>query len=378
MTFKILGETTDLRTNTVVIYAQMNINEYLSLVGEDFDKFAIQRPRQKHKAYKRMKSDISSGALLPPITLAVDPEIVPSILNLRDRDDQYEYIQALFRPGQVSILDGLQRTYTLKDLLVEGAQFREDHTLLVEFWLERNFKHLIYRIIVLNAGQKPMTMRHQIEILFSTFKKKLESDIPNLELLQEKDEARRTRSRKFTLDKIVSSYQSYLTKSPEIQKENIVAQQLVEEDILSDSEENFGLKFDMYERYLDFYAQLDDEICRVYDGSLGTGIMKGTLWFGNENVINAFFAAVADFGATDERLRRVDTAIFLLLDLLRSVPPGSDPLSLGKLQDIIQGFNTRKVNVGFATRKLLFSSFKEFFRDEGETPLGSLWAIEAE
>src|SRR5688572_2623825 len=61
----------DLRTKTYVLYAQASITDYLKLVGSDFDTFEIQRNRQKHRFYQRMKNDIQSGALLPAITLAV-------------------------------------------------------------------------------------------------------------------------------------------------------------------------------------------------------------------------------------------------------------------------------------------------------------------
>jgi hypothetical protein len=64
--------------------------------------------------------------------------------------------------------------------------------------------------------------------------------------------------------------------------------------------------------------------------------------------------------------------------MLAARPAGEDPLQLGVLQSVIQGIETKKTNVGYATRKLLFNSFKEFFREAGEKALGDLWASEAE
>ena len=123
---------------------------------------------------------------------------------------------------------------------------------------------------------------------------------------------------------------------------------------------------------------MDEEICRVYDGGLGSGILTGTNWFGSENVMNSFFAAIADFSSLPARAGRIDNALIALMRDLKSVQVGTDPLGLTTLQDIIQGFNTRKVNVGFATRKLLTACFKEFFREDGERPLREFWAYEAE
>ncbi|MDP3445398.1 MAG: hypothetical protein Q8T08_21275, partial [Ignavibacteria bacterium] len=129
--------------------------------------------------------------------------------------------------------------------------------------------------------------------------------------------------------------------------------------------------------YLQLYADLDVEICRVYIGDKAKGIPSGTLWFGSENVMISFFAAVADFGVTTERKERIIKSISKLRLLLTFSQSGEDPLGLEILQKISQGFPTRKINVGTATRKLMFSSFKEFFRSEGDQSLKDCWIAEA-
>ncbi len=378
MQINIIGQATDFRTNTPVIYAQMSIPDYLKLVSEDFDKFAIQRRREKHKAYVRMKNDIIKGGLLPSITLAVNPSRVAELLPLSKQEQLDDLAVALTVPGQVNILDGLQRTYILHDLAREGFEFKEGQKLSLEFWLEAQVQNLIYRIIVLNAGQKPMSMRHQIEVLFSTFKEIFEREIPNIELYQERDVMRRNRARKYSLERLVTAYQCFLTKSPEIQKENVVAQQIMEENILSESEEILGEQFSLFQGYLRKYADIDEDLCRIYDGSRGSSIPTGTNWFGSENVMNAFFAAMSDFGSTEQRRTRIDSALERLRAVLQGSNPGEDPLGLSVFQDVVQGFNTRKVNVGFATRKLLFQVFKEYFRDAGDTQLRDFWTREAD
>ena len=378
MIINVIGKAIDIRTTTTVVYAQMNIADYLDLVGDDFDKFAIQRRREKHKAYPRLRADIIAGALLPTITLAVQPDRVKDIMPYIEPNDDIGLAKALAEQGIVNILDGLQRTYILQELKSSGVVFKDGQKLLLEFWLEPNINNLIYRIIVLNAGQKPMSMRHQIEVLFATFKELLEKEVLGLELFKENEGSRRTKAKKYSFERIVTAYQSFLSKTPEIQKENIVAQHLVEEDILSESEEQLSDKYEAFKKYIRMYTELDEEICKIYDGSLGSGVLTGTIWFGSENVMNSFFAAIADFGSSKERLQRIDSAFLLLKEMLSSADVGSDPLGLKTLQDVIQGFNTRKVNVGFATRKLLATCFKEFFREEGQRRLSEIWAYEAE
>lgn len=369
MPLEILGEATDVRTGTRVIYAKSDIRSYIDLVGDNFDEFNIQRRRVKHKAYSRMREDIIAGALLPTISLAVKEEFIALIENANG--DKNAIAAALSAPNRVNILDGLQRTHTLFDIINERIELKDNQTILLEFWLEGNIKNLIYRIIVLNAGQKPMSMRHQIELLFSATKDTLESNIAGLEVFSERDDARRTRPGKYSLERLSLSYYSYITKSPEIDKENIVAQQLQEDEILSEGEEKFGEKFDRFAELLKLYLELDTKVFVEYRGD-------GLTWIGSENVMLSFFSAAANFDARADGSSRVNAAIELLLEVLEQPVEVQDPLALEVLRGVTQGFNSRKVNVGFATRKLLFNSFREFFRAEGAVPLRDLWLQEAE
>ncbi len=377
MTFEILGIFKDARTDTPVVYAQISIEKYFALIGPEFDKFSIQRRKEKHHAYARMKADIRDGVLLPTITLAPPLDKAPALKALAIQGQERKFADALAGAGNLNILDGLQRTYVLKDLADSGHEFLPEQTLHLEIRIEPDLKHLIYRIIVLNAGQKPMSMRHQIEILFLSFQSTLEHKVPHLELFTESEQSRRDRPRKFALDKIAGGYHAFLLKSPEVQKQNVVAQRITEESVLETDEDELGQQFSDFSGYLEDFCRVDDEVCRVYDGTL-MGAPTGISWFGGENVINGFFAAVSDFGSNSERKLRIQSAINSLIKQLTNAIAGDDPMGLLKFQEIVQGFPTRKINVGFATRKLAFVSFREFFRDEGDTALAAIWEREAE
>jgi hypothetical protein len=367
----VIGIAKDFRTGTNVVYATILIDDYLDLVGENFGEFHIQRKRENHKAYKRLEKDILDGTLLPSITLAVKPDYVESLNTLISAGKLDGLATELAQTGIVNILDGLQRTYILRDLKEAGKEFKEGQSLLLEFWLEKEIKHLIYRIIVLNSGQKPMSMRHQVELLFLTIKEKLEKDIEGLEIYIEREGQKRNHPRKFALDKLVTAYQSFLTKSPEVKRENIVATKMIEDDILDSDEDQLDNNFNKFKDYLKVYADIDTEISRVYENGK-------TNWLADENVMNSFFAALSDFGSISEkRVERIDVALKVLIDLLKKSNLGEDPLGLFKFDEIKAGLNPKKDNVGFATRKLLVSAFKEFFREEGEKSLLECWVLEA-
>ena len=131
MSLEILGYTKDCRTNTNVVYAEIRISDYLDLVGNDFDRFEIQRKRQDPKKYSRLKEDIKKGALLPAITLAINPSKVGDFLSDVEGKKSGDLISKLIKSPDLYILDGLQRSYIIKDLVDEGVIFNENQKLLI-------------------------------------------------------------------------------------------------------------------------------------------------------------------------------------------------------------------------------------------------------
>ncbi|WKZ59669.1 MAG: hypothetical protein QY309_17640 [Cyclobacteriaceae bacterium] len=371
---EIISFTKDYRTNTDVIYAQIKIDDYLSLVGKDFDRFEIQRKREKHKGYNRLKRDIEKGALIPTITLAIEPEIVSLFKNSIGTQDKARIIELLFsQPDKIYILDGLQRTYIINDLKTNGANFNPSQRLLLEIWFEPNINHLIYRLIVLNSGQKPMSMRHQIELLFITMRETLIKDINGLGVLEEKDENRRSKAKQYPFERLVTAYKSFLTKSPEIDKDNIIAEKMIESDILDSEEEFLSDSFLKFKNTLKEYAQIDEQVFRVYNG---TDLNSYKNWLADANVINSFFAAVSKYSIDVRRESIVADALKKLLATLKTVGNGTDPLELRKFAEIrTVKADPKLYNVGYATRKLITSGFIEFLRSEGDLPFGECWLI---
>jgi len=391
MALTVMGITRDMRTNTPVVYAKMGVTTYLEIVGDDFENFQIQRRRESHKAYQRLKQDLIEGALLPSISLAVKPTLVPDILPLvetsEDSGDMTPLEARLSVPDAVDILDGLQRTYILSDIQATGHEFVDGQEVLAEFWLEGDLKNLIYRIIVLNAGQKPMSMRHQIELLFMSLRSHLVEQIDGLEIYTERDNARRRSPKKFALSLIASGYHAFLTGSAELQKDNIVATKLMDSNALDASEEELGESYDRFVEYLETLCKIDEQVFRIYNPStteeaesdeaerLG---FKDRHWLADENVFLSFFAAVAQFGNLIEKRTRIEESLGSLLNSLTRANAGDDPLALERFDELKKGTNPRKSNVGVATRRLITNGFKEFFRESGELPLERCWDLAAD
>ncbi len=373
----IIGYTKDLRTNTNVLYAQISINDYIKLVGEDFDRFEIQRTRVNHSAYKRMRTDIINGALLPTITLAINPEVAKKYIDLVEEQNEEDLKALLVDSEQIYILDGLQRTYIINDIKSEGINFRDNQKLLLEFWFENDIKHLIYRLIVLNAGQKPMSMRHQVELLFMTMQQKLQSEIADLEIYSERDETKRNKAKKLPFDRLVTAYYSFITKSTEVKRDNIIVQQMNEQTVMDSNEEDLANTFNLFINYLQHYCDMDEEVFRIYSSFQDGGERAVKNWLADENVINSFFAALSSFGNDDRKKERIEVALDKLVIKLKESKNGDDPLDLKQLSIVRSGINPKKINVGFETRKILMNGFKEFFREEGDITFEECWKLGA-
>ena len=381
MVFKIIGKTKDLKSGTHVIYCQSSLDKYLDIVGDKFGDFYLQRKRESHKAYKRLREDIVEGASLPSITLSVKHHLVSDLIALIESGDDDELAQKLSKDDVVDILDGLQRTYIISDLKKTGTKFKEGQKLLLEFWLEPDLSKLIYRMIVLNSGQKAMSMRHQIELLFMSLQETISDKLENVEIIKEKDSKRRTQSNKYHLSSIISAYNAFLTFSHESDKENLVAQKLIDEGAFDSSESDLTKQFFDFIYYLNKFVLLDSICWDKYTSSKRSQdtdneeSKNSQNWLGSENVMISLFSAISQSLKTGKK-DRVDDAIDKLIETAHS--ESSDPLDLGTYTKIRDGFSYKKANMGFVTRKLIHTGFKEYFRDSGDTPLRDCWLQSAE
>ena len=270
-------------------------------------------------------------------------------------------------------MDGLQRTHIINDISSSSSGiFKVGQKILLEIWFESELENLIYRLIVLNAGQKPMSMRHQIDLLFMTIKDQLEEDIPGLEIYNEKDGTVRNKSKKIAFDKLVTAYYSFTLKTPEISREHIVTTRMEESSILDSDEVELASVFDEYKNYLKDYCDLDAEVFRIYSTNIINKGYKNLL--AEENFINSFFAVLAQYGETERGKKRIKSAIAKLKKDLKKAKASSDPLALFEYGKYRAKIDPKLYNIGFGTRKLITNSLKEYFREAGEIDFKICWS----
>jgi hypothetical protein len=366
----------DNRIDSFVLMADTNYEWYLNNTATAHDNLKIQRDIiTSRKAYQTLRADLKRGCVLPPIVLAVQGIPKNLMSSIQETTYDQQILEAIGEAvsnstsDRIQIIDGLQRTNALREAREELRAAQEDEIaflqrrLRVEFWLNIPFNALAYRMLLLNAGQKPMSMRHQLEILSGNLKTDLE-DIPDLEIVQTLDHRRRTQPGQFQLSKLSQAFQAWLQGQPNIEIQNVVTEQLLSESAvevlgagLEDAEDDEHLSFREFVQWL---VKLD----------LALG-QSHTQFLGNETVLQGIAAAFGGASKNPQMEDRVMAAMEHLLAEAQDQP--DDPIGVELFDSLRSGIDARRKNVGEATRGLIFRAFQEYIVGSGEKSMNECW-----
>lgn len=104
----------DKRINAQNYIIQLSLGEYYNLIKDRLNDNEYQRKRVRNAGsiYDLLKQDLIKGCVMPPIVLAYC-EKIPENINIVDILKE--------NPNGIKILDGLQRSYTIRDVIMEYA-----------------------------------------------------------------------------------------------------------------------------------------------------------------------------------------------------------------------------------------------------------------
>jgi len=201
------------------ISGQTDFQFALASVVPLLDRFGEQRKAQNKTFYDRLRSDIVTGCVMPPITIAFVSE---KFSKSSSAADLQKFINENIADGYV--LDGMQRMLTLVDAAKEEG-FDASRPLYVNVIVAERYDFLLYRMITLNNGQKPMTARHQIEMLT---KGAIDISATDLHVVSEKQTEGTKIKYAFRMSDIAEAYTAYLSNSLHNQNSKIIESKLDE------------------------------------------------------------------------------------------------------------------------------------------------------
>jgi len=211
---KIINKIFDKRIKALNCLIEIELLEYFKISSEILKQNPFQRRRVKSSStvYSLLKKDIVEGCVIPPIVLAhtkLEKDFDP--LKLSDEDISKMFFNDTKR---LIILDGLQRTYTIKDLVEELISSDETNKVLenkirIELYIGIDKIGILYRMLTLNTGQTPMSIRHQIEILYSDY---LKEKIDDIELITESESKKVESIYQYNFKDVVEGFNSYLDR----------------------------------------------------------------------------------------------------------------------------------------------------------------------
>lgn len=366
----------DDRLQTYCVTARCTYRDFLALTEGAEKNLEIQRSIIKGaKAYATLRRDLKRGCILPPIVLAVGVELSenPAEILQAGRLAQLAKDLNTIVGEAVYVIDGLQRTNAIRqtahDLEADALEEFLNRLIRIEMWLNIPFSAIAYRMLLLNAGQRPMSVKHQVEVLSSKLVGDL-SSIPQLEIFRVVDTRRRVQPGQFALSKIAQAFQAWLQGQPNLDLRNTVMEELLAESAI----EILGQTVPVgpnhadpegFQRYVAWLVSLDQ--------ALG---VDNIAFLGNETVILGLSAAVGSMERNATLSPRVWPALQGLLTKLQE-NPSNDPVALQTFDALRQGIDSSKVNVGLATREMVFNAFKEYIRGAGDTPMHECWQVGA-
>lgn len=211
---KVRDKIFDNRIDSLNLLIETTLEEYYDLSKNILENNEFQRRRVKSSSsvYSLLKKDLRQGCVIPPIVLALSMEAKPK----KEESDELLVETINKHKEKLIILDGLQRTYTIRDLVNElnekGDPDKAEilkRKLRIEIYIGINKLGILYRMLTLNTGQTPMSSRHQIEIIYSDY---IQSGIDGITLIKEIDGDTPNAIGEYKFRDIIEGFTSYLDR----------------------------------------------------------------------------------------------------------------------------------------------------------------------
>lgn len=391
MKFKILDTKSEESSTCFLVSA--SLEDYIRSIPSDYDNYEIQRAIVNNSYLDRLVFTIFKRGHIPTITLITD-EPKDNILN--------EDI------SRFKILDGLQRTHRLKIIFETKELFlRNKETLdkeISDFKLKRLFRDQLSEIgssgnifaaikdfyykqgedalnrcftentqwfeiwsgltpedevrkmLVLNAGHKPVNIKHQLELLFQNVYPIFESiKSGNIVITREKEASSAVFSKgravgSYHFSHLISALISFFEKKPISTNSNFISKVQDDDQKMKDFSEVFSYSF--LEDFLRSVNKLDLAAQSHY-GEIGTQ------WIGREVSLTSIFAVVGHHSNNSDQL----------VSIIDGISSNFEKCNLKDYETCRNSVDLAKVNIGNINKRNIFKAFDNFLNEGMSNPI---------
>lgn len=268
MELKHLTIVKDKRSNCLSCMGITTIQDYIKYIEDIYKiKGGIEgqrdalRTSSAIKIRKRMVEDIVKGTVLPPVVLGLllSHEDFIKINTAEPNKDVILEILSNASDENISLIDGMQRTTAI----IEAFKMSEDianNDLRVEIWIVENLNNLMYRMLVLNTGQVPWTIRRQLEVVYGSLLKTIKNSVPEIEIYAIDDSKYRTDGGQYQGESIIELFIVFGSRKEKVNIKERVAEEFTRLDFIESTDKSDLLS--MFIRCLQIMYKVDKAFTR--------------------------------------------------------------------------------------------------------------------
>ncbi|GAA0409169.1 hypothetical protein GCM10009133_17130 [Cocleimonas flava] len=382
MNFEILDRKEE--NNSTCLLIKASLKDYISTLPSDYDNYDVQRSIVNNSYLDRLVNTILKKGHIPSITLISDKdvnelqnEIVDDFkildglqrthrmkliyetkeLFLRDIKDAYEQLTDF--QFKRKFRDQLLEIGSSSNILIEIKKFFEEHGenelndcfdanyQWFELWSGLSPEDEVRKMLVLNAGHKPVNIKHQLELLFQNILPIME-DVKSgsISIKREKEVSSITFSKQrelgtYHFSHLISALISFLDKKPVTTNTQFIAKMQEDEKKLYELMSYFS--YELIEKFIKSVYAIDVAAKREFQD-------LGTQWVGREVSLVSLFGAI---GQQISDVNQIDECIGRLAD-------NFEKCNLLEYEECRNSVDLAKVNIGNINKKNIYNAFIKF------------------
>ncbi|NBD25639.1 hypothetical protein [Paenibacillus glycinis] len=376
--------------NKTCYFSGATLKDYIENLPIDFKDYNIQRGIVSNVYLDKIVETILNKGHIPAITL------VAYTIGTAHNDSTITI-------NEFKILDGLQRTYRLKivwdTILFYESIFKhhgEDLKTYSKFQLTRNFSKQLREIssstlvlerliqsemsinqiincfdeiqwfeiweglspeeevdkmLLLNAGHKQVSLRHQLELLYLNlvpYLDQIKGTHNDLVLLREKDVSASSYSKarkqgQFHFSHIITSALAFLVKDTITTNANLISK--IQDHSTNEEQGNYSISYSFLNGLVEFLLKFDDYLVQFYNNDIGIQ------WISRDTVTIGLFGALGKYA--DNKYSLSHSEVFeRFLGILTSTQ--TDLLRINEYNNLRSNLDLSRVNIGDVTKKAVY------------------------